>query len=87
MSPQIRPRTAMSPQSRPKNDKMKQIEEIYKKLDLAEHKVPKPFEQKMSPVRVNDIKSMKSFDKEKHSNKYITESKAEKLIACIFKKK
>jgi hypothetical protein len=87
MSPQMKPKTALSPPMRQKNDKMKKIEEIYKKLDLAEHKAPQPLQKVMSPIRVNDIKLMKSFEKEKHSNKYITESRAVKLIASIFKKK
>ncbi len=86
MSPQMKSKTALSPPMRPKNDKMKQIEEIYKKLDLAEHKTPQPLKL-MSPIRVNDLKLMKSYEMEKPSNKYITESKAEKLIASIFKKK
>ena len=70
---------------------MKQIEEIYKKLNSAiiEPKTaPQPYQNKMSPVRVNDIKQIKSPNREnKHTNKFITESRAEKLISSIFKKK
>jgi hypothetical protein len=70
---------------------MKQIEEIYKKLnsEIIEPKtVPQPYQNITSPVRVNDIKQIKSPNREnKNNNKFITESRAEKLISSIFKKK
>ncbi len=94
LSPQMRPKTALSPPVKQRNlntKHPKHIEDIYKKIGLEEleHKtIPEPYPQRFSPVRVNDIKQMKSFDKEtKPSNKFISESKAEKLISRIFKKK
>lgn len=86
----------MSPKARPispvYNKIQNNFEEIYNKINKQEKElksIPQPYRSQFSPVKVNDLKQIRSFDKERDTskNKYITVSRAEKLINSIFKNK